>query len=65
METLESLLKTKVRTRNNLEFIPDFRVNVQEDKGALRFSIHPFTHNGNTLNFVVRGNELIPHKGNL
>jgi hypothetical protein len=65
METLESLLKTKVRTRNNLEFTPDFRVNVQED-GGIEIFHPPLAHTTAdlTLNFVVK-NELFTHKGYL
>lgn len=63
--TLQQLLETLVTTQdkdgNTVEVSPDFRVAVQQVKnGGLHFIIHPDGHNGETLDFVVRGNELEP-----
>ena len=61
MNTLESLLKMKVRTRNNVEFTPDFRLSVQSgSKDGIHVIIHPFGHDGKTLDFIVKNNKLIP-----
>lgn len=56
--TLEDLLKTKVKI-DDKEITPEFRVAVQSetDKG-IHFIIHPIGHNGTTLDFIVKGNEL-------
>ena len=63
--TLQQLLETTVTSQdkdgNEVEVSPDFRVAVQQVKdGGLHFIIHPDGHNGETLDFVVTGNELKP-----
>lgn len=63
--TLQQLLETTVTSENKdgqpVEISPDFRVAVQQVKsGGLHFIIHPQGHNGETLDFIVRGNELEP-----
>jgi len=64
VKTLENLLAMKVRTRNDIEFTPDFRVAVQGPKeGGTHIIIHPSGHNGDILDFIVKGNELIPFRG--
>jgi len=66
MKTLEELLKMKVRTRNDTEFTPDFRVSVQEKvKAGTHILIHPLGYNGDTLNFIVQDNTLTPYRGNI
>jgi hypothetical protein len=63
MKTLEELLKTKVRLRNDSEFTPDFRIAVQTAKdGGQHIIVHPWGHSGDTLAFVVKGNELTPYR---
>lgn len=63
--TLEELLKTKVEDKFNeaeeVQFVPDFRVAVQDitDEGV-HFIIHPFGYDGETLDFIVKGNVLKP-----
>lgn len=63
--TLQQLLETTVSSEdkdgNKVEVSPEFRVAVQQVKdGGLHFIIHPYGHNGETLDFVVHGNELTP-----
>lgn len=63
--TLQKLLETLVdgtdKDGNTVQYSPDFRVAVQQVKnGGLHFIIHPQGHNGETLDFIVRGNELEP-----
>lgn len=63
--TLQKLLETLVegadKDGNPVQYSPDFRVAVQQVKdGGLHFIIHPQDHNGETLDFIVRGNELEP-----
>ena len=66
MKTLEELLKMKVHARNDTEFTPDFRVAVQSEKdGGQHIVIHPLGHAGDSLNFIVKGNKLIPYRGYL
>ena len=61
MKTLEQLLEMKVETRNGIKFTPDFRIAVQENKrGCTHIIIHPAGHNGDTLDFLVKGNALTP-----
>ena len=61
--TLEDLLRMKVKVKDisgkEIEMTPDFRVSVQhfkEDK--IHFIIHPEGYNGETIDFVVKGNKL-------
>ncbi len=61
MKTLEQLLKTPAQMRNGVRFIPDFRVAVQEEtRDGVHIIIHPSGHNGDTLDFRVKGNNLHP-----
>lgn len=66
MTTLEDLLRMKVdigmvdKTKN---VTPPFRVAVQDVKAkpdGVHFMIHPNGYDGETLDFIVKGNELIP-----
>ena len=64
MKTLQELLETKVTSKNidgdtSPEFSPDFRVAVQaiHDDGV-HIIIHPMSHNGETLDLMVRGNTI-------
>ena len=68
MITLQQLLETTVTGQNKdgavVKFSPDFRVAVQQVKdGGIHFLIHPDGHNGETLDFIVTGNELKPLNG--
>lgn len=64
MKTLQELLEMKVTTKNSEgdtspEFSPDFRVAVQAiHEDGVHIIIHPMYHNGDTLDFIVRGNLL-------
>ena len=64
MKTLQELLEMKVTTNNSEgdtspEFSPDFRVAVQAiHEDGVHIIIHPMNHNGDTLDFLVRGNNL-------
>lgn len=63
--TLQQLLETTVTSAdkddNPVEVSPQFLVSVQQVKdGGIHFIIHPFGFNGETLDFVVNGNELKP-----
>ena len=65
MKTLYDLLKTKVPAKdkdgNAIEITPEFRVAVQDDKyDTIHIIIHPMGHSGATLDFIVKGNTLIP-----
>ena len=66
MKTLEQLFKMKLKTRNDIEFVPDFRIAVQSEKeSGLHIIVHPLGHDGDTLDFIVQGNKLIPYRGNV
>ena len=65
--SLEQLLSTKVTAKTkegvDIEISPEFIVKVQslEGKGdfkGVHMMIHPSGHNGDTLDFLVNGNEL-------
>lgn len=63
--TLEDLLRMKVpgedKDENPIEITPDFRVAVQSaGEKAVHIIIHPNGHTGDTLDFYVSGNVLIP-----
>ena len=64
MKTLQELLEMKVTTTNldgatSPEFSPDFRVAVQAiHEDGVHIIVHPMNHNGDTLDFLVRGNIL-------
>ena len=64
MKTLQELLEMKVTIKNNEgdvspEFSPDFRVAVQAiHEDGVHIIIHPMNHNGDTIDFLVRGNTL-------
>ena len=62
-QTLESLLRMMVHAKdkdgNDIEISPEFRVAVQHinDEGV-HVIIHPFGYSGDTLDFLVIGNDL-------
>lgn len=62
--TLEGLLRTKLETKNGGTGEPvsvphSFVVGIQhEDEDGVHFIIHPLGHSGETLDFVVAGDEL-------
>lgn len=62
--TLEQLLRMQVKAPrvipgSDTKYSPDFRVAVQEvTNDGVRIIIHPHGHDGETLDFVVTGNEL-------
>ena len=62
--TLEKLLRMKVAARSSVTgedvmVTPGFIVSVQGERdGGIHFIIHTDGYNGDTLDFVVRGNEL-------
>ena len=64
MKTLQELLEMKVTTKNSEgytspEFSPDFRVAVQAIHGdGVHIIIHPMNHNGDTMDLMVRGNDI-------
>lgn len=65
MKTLQELLEIKVQSEGlngPVEITPDFRVAVQgvTESGGIHIIIHPSGHNGDTLDFTVKGNTLIP-----
>ncbi len=64
-KTLETLLKMTVAAKNSVTgatvmVSPGFIVSVQRElpDGGVHFIIHPDGYNGDTLDFVVNGNEL-------
>lgn len=63
---LQELLKMKVKSQdhqgNEVEISPEFRVAVQSvySDGSVHIIIHPNGHNGETLDFLVKGNTLHP-----
>lgn len=61
MKTLQELLEMKVDDLGAV-FTPDFRVAVQGEGpgGGIHIIIHPMGYDGDTLDFVVVGNELTP-----
>lgn len=68
MKTLEQLLKTKMPVTDKdghaIEVTPTFRVAVQgERNGGTHIIVHPAECSGDTLDFVVRGNELLSLAG--
>ena len=64
MPTLQDLLSMKIDAENPLngepiQLTPDFRVAVQGERdGGVHFIIHPNGHNGDTLDFVAKGDKL-------
>lgn len=61
--TLEDLLRMEVDVQScngeMLKMSPEFRVAVQRKKDdRIHFMIHPANYDGDTLDFVVQGNEL-------
>lgn len=61
--TLEDLLRMTVKSTdkddNEIDITPEFRVSVQRIKDdRIHFIIHPMDHDGETIDFVVQGNEL-------
>ena len=65
MKTLQDLFNTEVKRRNGDYFIPDFRVAVQGkmECGGIHVIIHASGYKSDTLNFIVKENELIPFQG--
>jgi hypothetical protein len=63
LKTLEKMLRTKVKVKGlngDVEITPNFRVAVQSATNSrVHFIIHPLNHNGDTLDFLVQGNDLI------
>ena len=62
-QTLESLLRMLVPAKdkdgNDIEISPEFRVAVQHIKDdGVHIIIHPNGYSGDTLDFLVSGNEL-------
>lgn len=61
---LEDLLRMKVDgvsavTGKAIRYSPDFRISVQFERGdGVHIIVHADGHNSDTLDFVVRGNEL-------
>lgn len=60
---LEELLRTQVECEdgrgNTVQISPEFRVSVQGERdGGLHFIIHAHGYDSETLDFVVKGNEL-------
>lgn len=65
MKTLQELLEMKVQiegTNGPVEITPNFRVAVQgiTESGGIHIIIHPSGYDGETLDFTVKGNTLIP-----
>ena len=63
MKTLESLLRMTVPAKdkdgNDINISPEFRVAVQHVRDdGVHVIIHPNGHAGDTLDFVVSGNNL-------
>ncbi len=63
--TLEDLLKTKTlstdKDNNSVSVHPEFRVSIQkETEHGVHFIIHPMNINGETLDFICKGNSLKP-----
>jgi len=66
MTTLEQLLKKKVTLRNGTIYQPDFRVTIQTPKkDGQHILIHRMqsTKSDDTLEFIVKGDKLIPYNG--
>ena len=62
--TLEQLLRMKVETESGVEYSPDFRVAVQsENHESVRIIVHANGHSSETLDFIVKGNSIIPIGG--
>lgn len=65
MTTLEALLRMtttekSVVTGDPVEVRPDFRVAVQGERdGGVHFIIHPIDANGDTLDFIAKGDDLV------
>jgi hypothetical protein len=64
MKTLEELLRMKMPAKNkdgeNIEVTPSFRVAVQGERvGGIHIIVHPVECSGDTLDFIVRRNELL------
>ena len=66
MKTLEDLLRMTVKgrsavTQQEINYPPQFRVSVQNIRdGGVHFIIHADGHNSDTLDFIVKGNTLVP-----
>lgn len=64
--TLEDLLRTKKKgvspvSKKEVEVPLTFVVDIgQEREDGVHFYIHPAHENGETLDFIVKGNELTP-----
>jgi len=64
MKTLQELLEMKVQSEGingSVEITPDFRVAVQGiHEYGVHIIVHPMGHNGDTLDFIVKGNTITP-----
>lgn len=63
LTTLEELLRKRVihkhKDGQESPIIPDFRIAVQElQKKFIRVLIHPLNYNGDTMDLIIRGNEI-------
>lgn len=64
--TLEDLLRMEIKGKNSISgddisYPPEFRVSIQKKTtDGVHFIIHANGHNSETLDFLVRGNELFP-----
>lgn len=61
--TFEELLRTKHTTKNindeEINVTPDYRIAVQEEtEEGVRIIVHPMDYNGETLDLIVKGNEV-------
>lgn len=65
--TLEDLLRMKVQSEGKdgpVYISPNFRVAVQSiNEAGIHIIIHPDSYSGDTLDFLVKGNRLIPYEG--
>ena len=63
--TLEDLLRMKVHGKDpSDDYTPDFRVAIQSiNEAGIHIIIHPDGYNGDTLDFLVKQNRLIPYEG--
>lgn len=57
----DELLEMKVigqdKDGNDIELSPEFRIAIQGKKmGGIHIIVHPIGHNGDTLDFIVKGN---------
>jgi hypothetical protein len=66
--TLEQLLRMEIKgkspvSKEDISYPPEFRVAVQsKTDDGVHIIIHANGHNSETLDFIVRGNKLLPMK---